>query len=175
MTTSVKKWILVLAGVVAGHQMAHAFAHDHANAGAHGYLTVAGAVLLPAALVVLLDLAWREAATGARIVRIRDLLVAQAAIFFAQELSEAAMVGVAPFAAVTDPILWLGIAAQVAMAGTMLSFVAAGRRFLAGVGWTPASGSFDALRSILVGRTTRPAHRILAASLPAPRAPPVIV
>ena len=175
MPPNVKKWILVLAGVLAGHQMAHAFAHDHANAAAHGYLTTASLVILPVAGLVLLDLAWRETLVGVRVVRIRDLLLAQAAIFFAQELSEAVVVGTAPISAVTDPILWLGMAAQVAVAGSMLSFIALGRRFLAGWGWSRPPERLDSLRSILTAEPSRPAHRLIATRLPAPRAPPVIV
>lgn len=175
MSTGAKKWILVTAGVLAGHHLAHAFAHDHANGAAHGYLTFAGLVVFPLALVAILDLAWREAAIGVRLIRVRELLIAQAAIFIAQELSEALVVGTAPMTAVSDPILWLGIATQIAAAGTVLTFVAIGRRFLSRIRWALDGEVFHAASSFLTSRSSRLAHRLLANGLPASRAPPVLV
>ena len=128
MFTDIKCWVLVLAGVLAGHQLTHALTHQHANDAAHGYLDGIGMVLGPLAVWALLSLAWHEATTGRRLIQVRHLLVAQVAVFTAQEATELAVAGFAPIGMVSDPVLWLGIVAQFAVVGTTLTFVAAARR-----------------------------------------------
>jgi len=175
MSTGLKKWILVVAGVLAGHQLAHAFAHDHTNGAAHGYLAAAGFVVFPLAAFAILDVAWREATTGVRLIRVRQLLAAQTAVFVVQELSEALVVGTTPLAAASDPILWLGVAAQIGVAGTVLSFVAVARRFSICTRWRLEGEVFDTSRAFITSPPARLAHRLLLAALPASRAPPVLV
>ncbi len=130
MFRDVKSWILVLAGVVAGHQLTHALTHHHANDAAHGYLAAVGVVLAPPAVWALLSLAWHEATTGRRLIRVRHLLVAQVAVFAAQETTERAVAGLGPIGTVSDSVLWLGIGVQFVVVGTTLTFVAAARRLL---------------------------------------------
>ena len=169
----VKRWVLVMAGVAAGHQLAHSFTHSHMNDAAHGYLTVAMLILVPAAAITLLNLAWTEAMTGVRGVKVTDLLIAQSIVFVAQELAEALAMGSAPLSAISDPILWLGLAAQALVAGVTFTFVVAGRSLLERVAIPATSVVSAALKGPVIQLRSVSIRSGFITALPIPRAPPL--
>jgi hypothetical protein len=170
-----KRWILVMAGVLSGHQLAHAFAHSHINDEAHGYLGIASAIVYPAALLVIVRLARTEARTGRRAIHLTDLLTTQGVVFGAQEMTEAISVGVQPLEMLIDPILWLGVAAQMITVGVSLSFISAARVLL--TQWTYDLTPHELPHPTPQTRqpTATTPRSALLTSLPASRAPPVFV
>jgi hypothetical protein len=123
---------LAFAGVLAGHVIAYAGqpAHLHADgsAHAHGYLPGLSAVVIPLAVAALVAIAVEELRTGERIVAVGRLALLQGFIFVAQEALERIAAGGSPVGLVDERALWAGLAAQVAVAGSLALAVRWARR-----------------------------------------------
>lgn len=128
-----RTWLILIAvsGVLAGHTLAYAapVAHAHADGSAHlhdsvhAYLPLLAAALVPIAVLGLLMLAIDEARSGEQRIDLGALLAVQAGLFLAQESAERLAAGGAPHEILLDPVLWVGLAAQAAVAGATLLMV----------------------------------------------------
>jgi len=107
--------VLAMAGVQIGHAIVHALPHPHPNDAAHGYIPMAAAVLLPLGAVALISLIRSEWRTGDRQVRLIEVAALQVFIFTGQEILETMSVGGSALGFLTDPVMWAGLAVQMAV------------------------------------------------------------
>ena len=137
------------AGVLVGHGIGYLAAPGPAGAAAvhHGYLALAFAVAVPLAVMAV---GWAATAgascsvaavRSARAVPVGPLLLAQWALFTAQEMVEHAAAGHGAAAALHSPALWCGLAAQVVTAVAVVALLrasaATGARLVLAHGGTP--------------------------------------
>jgi hypothetical protein len=111
----VQRVIVAMAAVQVGHAVVHAFPHSHPNESAHGYIPYAAAVVIPlglAALFALIRHDWRFGEAGVRPIEIAAL---QVMIFAGQEMTETVAIGGSALGFLTDPVMWAGIAIQLAI------------------------------------------------------------
>jgi hypothetical protein len=176
-------WMIALAagGVFAGHAIAFATpaAHAHADGTAHlhdavhGYLPLLAPVVIPLAALALIALAIGEATTGRPHIDLAELLVLQASLFIAQESIERLIAGGSPLDVFVDPALWIGLAAQVFVAGATLLSVRGLARAAKQPSWLhPAVGRvFRAAQVRVVELRRAPASLATVASI-SRRGPP---
>jgi hypothetical protein len=114
--------LVVPAAVLAGHWLGYLLAgsaHGGSHTLHHDYLPAVALVVLPASVAALLLAAVGQGALGrerpAGVPSVAALAGAQWTLFVAQELVEHALAGDA-LAVVASPALWVGLAAQVAVA-----------------------------------------------------------
>ncbi len=122
--------ILAAAGVLAGHRLAYWTAphtHEAGVAAHHGhdYLAYLAAVLVPLAAVVLARVAWLEHRHRQRLVSFRALVALQVGLFLVQELVERAALGVNVADLFLERVLWVGVGAQLLVAGFVLGMARA--------------------------------------------------
>jgi hypothetical protein len=120
--------LAVPAAVLAGHWLGYLLAgngHHASHRVGHGYLSAAVTVALPALGAALVSVALGSGGRGRRcgegrggLPAVASLVGAQWAVFVVQELIEHTLAGDA-LAAVASPALWVGLAAQVAVAITV--------------------------------------------------------
>lgn len=134
LTSSRAHWvrllILAAAGVLAGHRLAYWTApntHEAGVAAHHGddYLAYLAAVLVPLAAVVLARVAWLEHRHRQRLVSFRALVALQVGLFLVQELVERAALGVNVADLFVERVLWVGVGAQLLVAGFVLGMARA--------------------------------------------------
>jgi hypothetical protein len=139
--------LAVPAAVLAGHGLGYLLAgsgHGGSHALHHGYLPAVALVAAPALAVALVVAAVASGRPGAGrrhpAAHVPFLVRAQWTVFLAQEVVEHAVAGDA-LGVVGSPALWLGLAAQVAVAaatGLLLTAASwAGGRAVAGLGSVP--------------------------------------
>ena len=118
---------LVPAGVVVGHVAAYGLGGMHAQAAPpHGYLAAVAAVAIPLALVALLWQGW-DGARSTRGPSLRLLLVAQPALFVAQEGLEHLLGGHGMASLAHSGAVRVGVVAQVFFAALTVLLVRAAR------------------------------------------------
>ena len=167
-------------GVAAGHVLGYGAAGlvgaTPSLTGGHGYLDVLLRLGVPFTLAVLA----RAFLSGARAelppVRYRHLAALQVGVFAAVEVGEHALAGIGPGRSLVEASFWLGILAQLLVAGGLVVLTAWMRR----VGEAVAGGHERARL-----RTTRPIPRPLRSLVAVPaivpvgtlsrRGPPVVV
>lgn len=166
-------------GVAAGHVLGYGAA-DLAGAtpsltGGHGYLDVLLRLGVPFTLAVLA----RAFLSGTRSelppVRYRHLAVLQVAVFAAIEVGEHALAGIGPGRSLVEASFWLGILAQLLVAGGLVALTAWLRR----VGEAVAGGRRRRARVAVAA--TGPLRSLVAVPAVIPvgslsrRGPPVVV
>jgi hypothetical protein len=112
---------VALCGTLVGHAIAYSLPHEDSllNTAAHGYLHLAYAAMIPLALVAAFVLIKRD---GRNRPRLRELVACQVVFFLLQETVERGSLGGSPMSLLSEPVLWLGLAAQTAIAlGAWLS------------------------------------------------------
>ena len=166
-------------GVAAGHVLGYTAAAlagaDPSLEGGHGYLDVLLRLGVPFTLTVLA----RAFLSGARAelppVRARDLAALQVTVFAVLEVGEHALAGIGPLRSLAEPSFWLGVVAQLLVAGGLVALTAWLRR----VGEAVAAGRRPRARATLP--TPRPLRSLVAVPAVIPlgtlsrRGPPVVV
>ncbi len=124
--------LLVPIGMVAGHQVAYAALHARVSSGvavghAHGHLEPLTALALPVAMAGAWWLACRTTRDQLRATLV-TLAGAQVLAFAAMETAEGLAAGGDVAGLARSPLLWVGLAVQVAAAGAVgLTLIGAGR------------------------------------------------
>ena len=143
--------LLAPSGVLAGHAVGHLIAPGTGGHPVdHGYLGLAAAMAAPLALFALAWAGGRSRRVARRPVPLAGLLAAQSLLFGGQEAVEHVLAGNGVIAVLGAPAVWVGLAAQVvtaltlvlllrasATAGARLAAVVATRAVVAGL---PVSG-----------------------------------
>lgn len=125
--------LVAVGGVLAGHAIALALpgaaSHTHADGSLHlhdamhGYLPVAMRWVLPIAAVALVSLMVEAMRTGATSGLVLRLVRIQTGVFVAMEIVEHIAAGVAVESLLDAPALWIGLAGQLVLSGTLAAFV----------------------------------------------------
>ncbi len=170
--------MLAVAGVAVGHITGYAIAHPDAAGreaalGGHVYLPIAASAIVPLGVFVALVWGIRTARTLDMAGRIdtRHLVMAQLAIFGAQEIAERIVSGAGAGSALVERGVWVGIVAQVVVAVVVvrsIDLVRRAVRFVSGsrarsVGpalvaapWLPRSLSWSTETPVAVGLRAPP-------------------
>lgn len=148
--------VMAAFGVLVGHGLAYAgqAGGGHPRTAVHDLLDNLLFVLSPFAALALLLLVVGEVQKTHRIPAGR-LVTIQTVLFLVQEAVERQAAGLAVSGIAADPALWLGLAAQVALAAAALLTVRTAARTLRGRSTTPAA-------------VLRPAGRVTATSVSGP-------
>lgn len=120
--------MLATAGVTVGHVLGYAIAHRDSAArevalGGHGYLPGVAALVVPVGLVAAL---WWAVCTARALglagrIDPRRLAAAQVGLFAVQEVGERVVVGEGLDAVLSEPGVWMGFVAQVAVAHVVVA------------------------------------------------------
>lgn len=113
--------VLAIAGVAAGHSIAYGFVpashlHGPGTAHVHGYMTVFVPVAIGVALVAVLQFALTARRGVLPPIPWKLLLCLQVALFVVQEAAERYLIDGQPIGVLGEPLLWIGVAVQAAVA-----------------------------------------------------------
>ena len=130
--TRIRLALVAIGGVFAGHTVAYAVAgmatHVHGDEShqlhdaMHGYMPTASRIVFPVAAVALLSLLVDVIRRHSGLSNLGSLARLQIGLFVALETAEHVATGVAAESLLDAPALWLGIAAQLVVSGTLVVF-----------------------------------------------------
>lgn len=130
------EWLALLAaaGTLVGHFAAYSAVSGRGTGGvlgsvSHHYLYPLAAILFPAAAALLLRILALELRFGTRLFSFRHLALAQTSIFILQESIESLVEG-RGLHVLSEPVFWVGIVAQLIVAGLLPGLVHGASRVL---------------------------------------------